>query len=114
MLTDEQIYDMARILFRDHKLDEEGWTFIIQDKSEKDHFGYTDFCSKIIEVYRQSINNRIERNIRELLLHEIAHALVGHGEHDLEWWDKYTDIGGKGVWIEPDAKIKRIEVHAIY
>ena len=43
------------------------------------------------------------RNIRETLLHEIAHALTSI-EHDRVWWRKFLEIGGEGYCLMNDGR----------
>lgn len=112
MLTDEEILRIADQRLSDHGLKHEGWTLEIQDECNN-RYGYTDFESKTIVLYRESWPTA-DRNIKEVILHEIAHALCGHGAHNLEWWDKLIDIGGRGIWVENEDKIKSIGVSVIY
>lgn len=94
-----------------------GWEFsIVPDLKflglETGH-GYTNFEDKVLIFSRENWPT-IERNQKEQVLHEIAHALVGHGEHDLEWWDKLIVLGGRGVWVEYPERIKSIGVTVVY
>lgn len=85
-------------LFATHGLTAQGWTYEIRDFLVADRFGYANFETKTIQISKYEWPTTA-RNVREVCLHEIAHALVGHGNHNLEWWDKLIDIGGRGVWV---------------
>ena len=101
-MDEHEFSALAHARFASHGLTADGWTFKVSDLPEG-YYGFTDFETKTIEFERAHFPVS-ERNGRELILHEIAHALVGHGEHDLEWWDKLIDIGGRGVWVQPGIK----------
>lgn len=95
-----------------HGLWADGWEFSIVPEF-RGFYGYTNFETKIILFSREHWPTS-ERNMKEMALHEIAHALCGHGRHDLEWWDKLIDIGGRGVWVEYEDRIKSIGVEVVY
>ena len=56
--------------------------------------GQCDYTNKIISLSRHYVRYAKENHIRDTLLHEIAHALVGpfHG-HDAVWRKKAREIG---------------------
>ena len=56
--------------------------------------GQCDYTNKIISLSRHYVRYAEENHIRDTLLHEIAHALVGpfHG-HDAVWRKKAREIG---------------------
>ena len=97
---------------RSHGLAAKGWTYEIVDDLDG-LYGFTDVPNKHISLSR-AFWPTLGRNVKEQVLHEIAHALCSHGDHNLEWWDKYTDIGGKGVWVEHPDRIKTIGVVVTY
>ena len=112
MISEQQIHELAFCQFLIHNLLGSGWQLRIEDEFDG-RYGDTDFDSKIITLYREHWPT-LDRNIRELIYHEIAHALCGHGEHNLEWWDKLIDIGGRGIWVQPNAVITNIGVQVTY
>jgi hypothetical protein len=112
MLTEEEIHHMADAYMRSHGLVLDGWSFEIRNECNS-RFAYTDFETKTIILYREPWPT-LDRNIKDSILHEIAHALCGYGEHDLKWWDLYLDIGGKGVWVEHPEKIRSVGVRVTY
>ena len=97
-----------------HGLLNEGWLGEIVDTLEENKMGFTYQDVKVIQLNRDIVRGASERNAKELVLHEVAHALCGHGEHNLQWWDKLIDIGGRGVWAEYPERIKFIGVKVVY
>ena len=111
-MNESEVAALAQMLFIRHGLDLDGWTFEFADLREGMHgFCHTD--TRRIEFARDALPCS-DRNARELVLHEIAHALCGHGEHNLAWWDKLIDIGGRGVWVEHPERIKSIGIQIVY
>ena len=51
-------------------------------------WGQCDFVFKVIRI-----DYRIGRRFRQIMLHEIAHALVGQPGHGEEWIKKAEEIG---------------------
>lgn len=102
---------------KSHGLWAEGWEFsVVPDMTFlgfEDGHGYTNFQDKVL-IFSKENWPTDERNMKEQVLHEIAHALCGHGEHNLEWWDKLLDIGGRGVWVENPERIKFVGVTIVY
>ena len=112
-MTEEEILEFADAQLRTRGLKNEGWTIEIKDSCDGHYFGYTNFETKTIEIYRQHWPT-LDRNIKETIKHEVAHVLCGHGEHTLDWWDKLIDIGGRGIWVMDEARIKSIGVSVVY
>lgn len=79
----------------EHGLIQQGWTFKFD--SAKRRFGVCKYRPKVIGLSSHLTElNDIER-VRNTILHEIAHALVGasHG-HDNVWRRKAIEIGCDG------------------
>ena len=56
--------------------------------------GQCDFNTKVISLSRLYVRNAEKDHIRDTILHEIAHALVGpHHGHDAVWRQKAREIG---------------------
>ncbi len=71
-----------------------GWTLVLNRR--KREMGLCDFDRRIIalSVYFISLND--DEAIRDTLLHEIAHALVGPGHgHDQTWKQQCMAIGAR-------------------
>ena len=80
---------LAKKLLREHGLDD--WTFKFSNK--KTAVGTCYHGRKLIEVSKHYIESHPDE-IRDTILHEIAHALVGpnHG-HDWVWRSKCLEVG---------------------
>lgn len=92
---------MGRRLLRDHDLD--GWT-VVADRA-KTRAGVCRFAKRQIGISAPLTALHDEAEVRDTLLHEIAHALVGpeHG-HDEVWRRTAVRIGCTGErCVSPDA-----------
>jgi len=78
----------------DHKLFDKGWSF--QWDNAKSRCGQCRFEGRIITISRHYAAVNDEANIRDTILHEIAHALVGPGHHhDWVWQSMARQIGAR-------------------
>lgn len=95
-----QAYDARRIaseLMEQHGLTH--WTFTFT--TNKQRVGVCKYGDRTIGVSREFLSGMTEHNLRMVLLHEIAHALVGRGHaHDETWRSMCRRIGG-------DAKVSQ-------
>jgi predicted SprT family Zn-dependent metalloprotease len=80
----EEIEFLAKTLFEKHELDKQGWVFRF-DTSKK-RFGCCFYGRKVISLSLDIALLNSEEEIKETLLHEIAHALVGPGYGHGEFW----------------------------
>lgn len=87
-----EIHKLARRLMAIHGLGD--WTFAFNRR--KRAMGYCYCGIKTIELSVYFVESNPEEVIRDTLLHEIAHALVGpeHG-HDEVWKAKCREVGAK-------------------
>ncbi len=77
------------------------------------HWGENDneagrcyFEAQVISFNRKYLLDTAAHNIRDTILHEIAHALVRPNDnHDKEWWSKFKEIGGDGWWGRNDGSV---------
>lgn len=91
-LSDAQI--LAEELFALHDLKK--WTF--QFDRAKVRFGLCNFRDRVISLSRHLTELNDESIIKNTLLHEIAHALVGRKHaHDKVWQAKAIEIGCDGA-----------------
>jgi len=93
LLTEVKI--MAENLMFQHGLKQSGWTF--QFDNAINRCGCCRYRIKKIQVSKHyaSLNN--EAIVKDTILHEIAHALVGPGHgHDHVWKAKAIEIGCSG------------------
>lgn len=86
---------LANQLMTQHGLTQQGWRF--KYDSAKRRFGVCKYRYKVIALSAPLVELNDEAEIKDTILHEIAHALVGpsHG-HDLVWKRKAIEIGCNG------------------
>jgi predicted SprT family Zn-dependent metalloprotease len=74
--------NMARSLMTDHGLHD--WTF--EFDGAKKRFGQTKFGPDVISLSMRLTYMNDEARVREVILHEIAHALAGPNHHHDDYW----------------------------
>jgi predicted SprT family Zn-dependent metalloprotease len=93
LLSDVKI--LAESLIEYHGLKNRGWIFDFDNAVGR--CGVCKYRSRRIQLSKHyaSLNN--EKNVKDTILHEIAHALVGpgHGHSDI-WRSKAIEIGCMG------------------
>lgn len=90
-----QAQSLATTLMTQHGISELGWKFKF-DRAKR-RFGCCKFRSKTItlSVYLTELND--EQRVKNTILHEIAHALVGSDNgHNYIWQRKAIEIGCDG------------------
>lgn len=77
-----------------HGLTGNGWVFRFDNSVRR--FGVCKFSSRVIGLSRELVKVNGYKEVLDVILHEIAHALVGrsHG-HDDVWKMKCIEIGAK-------------------
>lgn len=81
---------MARQLFAEHNL--RGWTFKFD--SAKQRFGCCSYRKKTISMSRQLTELNDETQVKDTLLHEIAHAIAGPTAYHGPMWKRVArEIG---------------------
>jgi predicted SprT family Zn-dependent metalloprotease len=89
-MNTDRAYTLANDLMMDHELD--GWHFAF-DRSIR-RFGCCDYTHHKITLSRSLTEMNDEDEVRDTILHEIAHALVGHDHaHDMVWRQKAREVG---------------------
>ncbi len=84
---------LAENLKQEHKLHD--WTMVI--KRTKVSFGTCYYCPKVIALSQYLVKLNEVEQVRNTILHEIAHALVGRGHnHDHVWRRQFIAMGGDG------------------
>jgi predicted SprT family Zn-dependent metalloprotease len=81
----QQALDLAAVLMDEHGL--AGWSVTLDHARRR--AGQCDYTNKRISLSRHYVRHAEDSHIRDTILHEIAHALVGpkHG-HDAVWRQK--------------------------
>lgn len=87
--------ELAKILMSKHDLTSKGWRF--EFDTAKRRFGCCNHRYKKITLSRALVQVNSEARVKNTILHEIAHALVGGGHgHDAVWRRKALEIGCDG------------------
>ncbi len=89
------VYDAAKLaktLMTQHRLF--GWSFEFDRESRV--FGSCDHSRRRIRLSSSLVELNPESEVRDTILHEIAHALVGAGHgHDRVWMAKCAVVGAR-------------------
>lgn len=104
------VIKLAKSLMDEHGLTKNGWVFKF-DNSKK-RFGCCNYTRKKISLSKDLCVLNSEHDVKDTILHEIAHALVGHSHgHDNVWKQKALSIGCNGERcyssenvMQPDSK----------
>jgi predicted SprT family Zn-dependent metalloprotease len=90
----EQVRQFAQQLLARHDLHD--WSFAFNRRKRSMGMCFYECCTIELSLYFIERNSLEE--IRETLLHEIAHALVGPGHgHDAVWKRKCQEIGARPI-----------------
>jgi predicted SprT family Zn-dependent metalloprotease len=98
-------YQLGVTLMEKYNLDKMDWSF--EFDNAKRRFGCCNYRKKKITLSAPLTELRDESFVKNTILHEIAHALVGgrHG-HDNVWRAKAIEIGCNGNRCSSDVEIK--------
>lgn len=76
-----------------------GWS--VKVGSKRTEYGSAQHKSRIIEISLPCANSGSDENLRETILHEIAHALCDAKEnHGKQWKKTYRSIGGNPDYVD--------------
>lgn len=101
----DEAKDLALNLMAKHGLIESGWSFRFDNAKRR--FGCCFYRKRVISLSKELTEIREESNVRNTILHEIAHALVGYGHgHSSVWKKKAIEIGCNGQRCSNDATLK--------
>ena len=90
-----EVTQMANTLLAEHGLKQRGWIFDFDNAVSR--CGCCRYRSRRITLSKHYATLNNEANVKDTILHEIAHALVGPGHgHDHVWKAKAIEIGCKG------------------
>ena len=86
-------------------LEYRGWTF--EWDNAKVRFGRCLYNRKLISMSRPLVELNTEEEMRDTLLHEIAHALVGPGHHhDYFWRMEARKVGARPIACVADKSLQ--------
>jgi hypothetical protein len=85
---------LANQLLKKYKLDKQGWTF--KWDYARTRFGLCDYGKKTIQLSTYLTQAIPMSEVKDTLLHEIAHALTPNdGGHGKQWMDMCVKIGAR-------------------
>lgn len=100
-----QASNLAEALMQKYNLDNMGWYF--EFDNAKRRFGCCNYKLRRISLSKPLTLLREESFVRNTILHEIAHALVGgRNGHNEVWRAKAIEIGCDGKRCGNDAKLE--------
>lgn len=103
---------LAINLMSQHNLLASGWTFEF-DRAKR-RFGACHYRTKKISLSAHLVSLNDEARVRDTILHEIAHALVGFKHHhDAVWKAKAIEIGCDGERCYSAKEVTRPEAKYI-
>jgi len=98
-----QAAQIARELMRSHGLTQAGWTFAFDHARRR--FGCCKSTRKVITLSRPLTLLNPEPEVRDTILHEIAHALTPEDGHGKKWKAACVRIGAKPQRCYTDAQV---------
>lgn len=90
----EESSALALRLMEQHGLLQSGWDF--EYDRAKTRFGRCSYRRRVISLSRYLTPLRDEMDVRDTILHEIAHALTPGAHHGPRWRSKAREIGCNG------------------
>lgn len=93
-MTLNEALDYTDMKLHEHGLIDEGWRASVNNR--KSCFGVCNYTQKTIGLSSILIPNCNDKNVKETILHEIAHALTPGHHHDKVWKRKCIEVGGNG------------------
>lgn len=102
---------VARSYMRKHGL--EDWS--LQFVRVHSFAGRCNYRRRIIQLNENWTERAMPADVRNTILHEIAHALVGHGHgHNSVWHDKFIGIGGNGETKATDHGLHATKKYVVH
>jgi len=87
-------------MLHDHGLAQQGWT-VVWD-SARGRNGQCNYARKTISLSRITNAIRDEADVRQTIIHEVAHALTPGADHGYLWKIKFRALGGSGDRVARD------------
>jgi len=98
----------ALMLMNEHGLLDDGWKFKLD--GAKRRFGLCMYRTKVISLSKALVELNEFDQVKDTILHEIAHALVGAGHgHDNVWRRKALEIGCNGKRCYSAKEVTRVK-----
>lgn len=95
MIDAEDIEALANAELKKHGLARQGWTFKFD--SARARAGQCDYDACVISISKHTLKAWSRKQVHNIILHEVAHALVGHEHgHDEVWRARALSIGCDG------------------
>lgn len=92
MVSLKDTQTIAETLLEAHGLAQQGWRFVFDNA--KTRGGQCRHHDQVISMSRNLVTLWTEDQVREVMIHEIAHALVGPGQgHGRVWAAKMRELG---------------------
>jgi predicted SprT family Zn-dependent metalloprotease len=85
---------LANELMQKHGIKQQGWRFTFDNARRR--FGCCKYRPKVITLSKYLTHLNDEKEVRNTILHEIAHALTPGHHHDRVWKAKAQEIGCTG------------------
>lgn len=102
---------LAKDLMTQHGLKAMGWSFAFDNAVKR--LGLCTFSTKTISISKTLTRLNPDTQVRNTLLHEIAHALIGAGHgHNSAWRSKAMAIGCNGQRCT-DSVVKAVPKYKI-
>ncbi len=83
--------ELALVIMKKHGLSD--WGLVLTHS--KNVFGMCDFGNREISLSMYLIKTRGKKELKDTILHEVAHALRGEVFHDREWKNIALKLGAK-------------------
>lgn len=93
-MKSSDIFDLAVSTLRDYGLLEKFWR--VEWDNGKRRAGSCNYARRVITLSRIILPGAPDEEVRETILHEVAHALTPGHSHDAVWRAKLIEMGGTG------------------
>lgn len=98
---------LAREIMDEHGLIDAGWSF--QWNKRVRAAGLCSYRKRTIELSRLMTPKREEKDVRDTILHEVAHALAGpEAKHGWVWRQKARELGARPSTCVADTAACRV------
>lgn len=100
----KQAETLAKALMAEHMAHLSGWRIVFNARLRR-ALGRCHYAKKHIELCPKYVACNAEPQVRDTILHEIAHALTPGHSHDKVWSDMAKRIGADGTRFAGSDKI---------